>query len=131
MPFPELKREADVVRILGDQGIKVPHIHSYCADPPAILMEALPGIRDVSAAKDDAERARIVRQYVDAVAAMHAVPVEPYIAMGLDHPQSAEEIALAGVKAYIPLYLRKKVKPDPLIAFALGWIRRNAPQHRT
>ena len=42
------------------------------------------------------------------MAAMHRLPLEPFVAKGVRLPQSADEISLAGLEAYYPLYLRNK-----------------------
>ncbi len=46
-------------------------------------------------------------------------------------PEGAEAIALVGLGAYLPQYERTKRRPEPLIEFAIGWLRRNVPKHRT
>src|SRR5690606_35169455 len=130
-PFPDLRREADILTLLGQHGIPVPRIHGFCEDPPAIVMELVRGTRDLSAARSDEERRDLARQYVRAMAAMHQLPVEPFVAQGIDRPQGAEAISLAGLEAYYPLYERNKTRPQPLVEFALGWLRRNVPMHRT
>ena len=130
-PFPDLRREADILTLLGEQGVPVPRIYGYCEDPPAILMELVPGSRDVNTAKNDAERHAVSRQWVDAMARMHQLPLQPFIEQGIHLPTSAEGITLAGLEAYYPLYARNKTRPQPLAEFALGWLRRNVPQHRT
>lgn len=129
--FPELQREADVIEVLGANAINVPHIYGVCQDPPCILMAAISGSRDMSTAASDTERAALVREYIGQVAAMHRVPVEGFVAKGVQLPVGAQEIALAGLTAYLPLYLRTKSRPEPMVEFVLGWIRRNVPQHRT
>jgi aminoglycoside phosphotransferase (APT) family kinase protein len=131
MPFPDLKREADILSALEAQGVLTPHIYGYCQAPSAIVMAAVPGSRNVAEAADDEERRSIGRQYIEEVARMHRVDVAPFVAAGVDLPRSAEDIALAGLNAYYPLYQRVKKKPEPLLEFALGWIKRNAPRHRT
>ena len=131
LPFPELKREADILEVLEAHGVPVPHIWGVCPDPMAIIMDAVPGTRDVSRAASDAERRSIVRQYATAVATMHKIPVRAFVQRGLDLPQGAEEIALAGLSAYGPLYEKTKRKPEPLIEFALRWLKSNVPRHRT
>ena len=130
-PFPELRREADILEVLGKHGIPVPHIYGFCEDPQAIVMEAVPGTRDVSTANDDTQRLELARQYVEAMAAMHKLPVGPFVEKGIHLPTSPEDIALAGLDAYYPLYERNKTRPQPLLEFALKWLRRNVPQHRT
>ncbi len=129
--FPELKREADVMEVLDAHGIPVPRIYGYCDNPPAILMDALPGTRDMAELESDEQRRNVARDYMQAVAAMHRLPVEAFVARGLRLPETAEEIALAGMHAYLPQYERTKSKPEPLLLFVRRWIERNIPQHRT
>ncbi len=129
VPFPELRREADIIDVLHESGIPVPKIYGFCEDPPAILMESLPGTRDLSAFSAEA-RQKISRQYIAAVAAMHQVPIAPFIARGISEPEPSM-VPLAGLEAYLPLYARVKRRPEPLIEFALGWLRRNVPPGRT
>ena len=129
--FPDLKREADIIDILAEHGIPVPRIHGYCADPPAILMDHLPGTRDMTQAATDAERHAIARDYMRVMADMHRLPTAPFVARGLRLPHGAEEIALAGLHAYLPHYERTRAKPEPFLTFVLGWVRRNVPRHRT
>src|SRR3546814_17601595 len=62
---------------------------------------------------------------------MHRLPLEPFVARGLTLPEGADEIALAGLHAYYPMYARRKTGPQPLVEFAIGWLKRNVPKHRT
>ncbi|WP_404476519.1 phosphotransferase family protein [Novosphingobium sp. BL-52-GroH] len=128
--FPDLKREADVIEILHRHGLPVPEIHGYLADPPCIVMEAIEGTRDFSDL-DDPVRSAIGRDYMRAVAAMHALPLEPFVAAGIAAPQGAEAIALAGLDAYMPHYRRTKSRPEPLLEFVIQWLRRNVPGNRS
>ncbi len=129
--FPDLKREADIIGILERHGIPVPHIYGFCASPPCIVMESLPGTRAMAEEQDEEVRAAIGREYMRAIAAMHDLPLEPFVAAGVHRPSTAEDIALVGISAYMPLYQRTKVKPEPLLEFAIGWMRRNVPTDRT
>lgn len=128
--FPDLKREADIISVLYDQGIPVPQVHGYLADPPCIVMESIPGTRDLSGLSAEAHSA-IGREYMAAVAAMHKVPVDAFADVDIHVPQGAEEIALVGLNTYMPQYLRTKKRPEPLLEFVIQWIRRNVPRHRT
>lgn len=128
--FPDLKREADIIRVLHDHGVPVPKIHGYLADPPCIVMESIEGTRDLSTLSEITKSA-VGRDYMQAVAAMHSVPLAPMVAAGVHRPEGAEDIALVGLGAYMPQYLRTKRRPEPLIEFAIGWLRRNVPTHRT
>lgn len=128
--FPDLKREADIMAVLYDEGIPVPKIHGYCADPPCIIMDTLAGTRDMADVPDDATRASIGRAYMEAVARMHRLPLDPFVAIGMDRPEKAEDITLVGLNAYLPHYVRTKSKPEPLLEFLIGWLKRNVPTHR-
>jgi aminoglycoside phosphotransferase (APT) family kinase protein len=129
-PFPELAREADILEILEAHGIPVPHIYGMSEDPPAIVMEAVRGTRDVAEAADDEERRRVARQYIEALVAMHRIPLEPFVEKGLTRPVGARQIALSGLDSYMPLYRRTKSSPQPLLEFAIKWLESNVPLHR-
>jgi aminoglycoside phosphotransferase (APT) family kinase protein len=131
LPFPELKREADILRVLEQHNIPVPHIYGMCEDPPAIIMEASPGTRDVSTAGSEDQQRTVARQYIEIIAAMHQLPLEPFVEIGIHVPGTAEEIALVGLDAYMPLYQRHKSRPEPFLEFALHWLQNNIPAHRT
>ena len=130
LPFPELRREAEILKVLERHGIPVPHVYGMCEDPVAIIMQSVAGTRDVSQAASAAERSSVARQFIEAVAAMHRVPIEQFAAAGVKQPQNALEIALAGLEAYWPLYQQNKSRPQPLIEFAVRWLRDNIPPHR-
>lgn len=131
LPFPDLKREADILATLEKHGIPAPHIYGMCDDPNAIIMEAVPGSRDVSTAANDEERRSVARQYIDALAAMHQLPIDDFAAIGIRVPKNAREIALVGLDAYLPLYEKHKCRPEPFIEFAVQWLKSNIPEHRT
>lgn len=130
VPFPELKREADIISVLGAHGIPAPKIFGMCDYPKAIIMEAVPGTRDVTEARDDAERKNVAAQYIKAMVDMHSLPMEPFAEIGLEIPSDPRSIALAGLEAYLPLYRKHKISPQPLLEFAQKWLRANAPENR-
>ena len=123
--FPDLKREADVIAVLHGQGLPVPEIYGYLADPPCIVMEAIEGTRDFSAL-DAATKSVIGRVYMQAVAAMHRLPVEPFMAAGVHRPEGAEAIALVGLDG-VHLELFREVpwgtgmETETLADRARGW----------
>src|SRR6202165_5084156 len=93
LPFPELRREADILEVLEQHGIPVPHIYGMCDEPTAIIMEAVPGTRDVSLAANAAERRSVARQFIEAVAKMHRPPIEPFVAKGIKRQSTPNAIA--------------------------------------
>ena len=129
LPFPELKREADILQVLEKNGVPVPHVYGMCQNPSAIIMEAVPGSRDIGTASSDDERRSVARQHMEALAAMHRIPLQEFADIGLEIPEGAEAIALAAFNAYSRLYQR--IKPEPLIEFASKWLKANIPEHRT
>ncbi len=129
-PFPGLAREAAILRQLEADGILVPHVHGVCPEPLAIVMERLPGVREVERAANDAQRQSIAEQYVAQLARMHALDVGPFVAAGIGLPADPRGNVLAYLDANQPLYDRGKRKPQPFVEFALRWARRNAPTDR-
>lgn len=130
-PFPGLQREAGILQTLESQGLPVPHVYGFCESPQAIIMDQVPGERDVSFAADDQERHKLACDYMDVLAKMHSLELKPFVDMGVDVPQTPEDIALSYINANQPLYERTKLGVDPLVEFGLQWLRRNVPQHRS
>jgi aminoglycoside phosphotransferase (APT) family kinase protein len=129
LPFPSLQREADILRVLESGGVPVPHVYGMCPDPLAIVMEAVPGVRAMSGPED--EQRIIAEEHMELLARMHQLDPALFAAIGLDLPRTASEIGLGMLDAYMPLYNRTKVAPEPLIEFAIAWARRNVPKNRT
>jgi len=127
--FPDLKREADIIEILHRHGVPVPEVYGYVAAPPCIIMESIEGTRDLSDLSDET-KSQVGREYMHAVAAMHKLPLEPFVGIGFHRPEGAENIALVGLEAYMPQYRQTKSRPEPLLEFLIRWIRRNVPSHR-
>lgn len=130
LPFPSLQREADILTVLEAGGIPVPHVFGMCPDPEAIVMDAVVGKRDITGLTQVQQRI-IADQYIAMLAKMHKLDTAPFGEIGLDIPKTPSEIALGMLNAYIPLYERTKVNPEPMIEFAIAWARRNVPLHRT
>lgn len=129
-PFPELSREADIMQVLEAHGIPVPHVYGMCDVPKAIVMQKLAGTRDVANAASDDVRRAIARRYVEVLVEMHRIPLDPFVEKGLSRPVGARQVGLAGLDAYLPLFERTKARPEPLLDFAIGWLRRNVPKNR-
>lgn len=129
-PYPGLDREATVLTLLASGGLPVPHVYGMARDPIGIVMDRVPGERDVATASDDAERQRIAEEYIELLAKMHALDIAPFIAAGIEKPEGAAGVSLSYLNAHLPLYERTKRGPQPLVEWALRWIQRNVPQHR-
>jgi aminoglycoside phosphotransferase (APT) family kinase protein len=129
-PYPGLEREMAILQTLEANGVPVPHVYGMCADPIAIVMDHVPGTRDVAVAADDATRERIAEQYIEHLAHTHALDLHPFQAVGIDAPATAEGVALAFIDANETLYRRTKQGPEPLVEWALRWARRHVPSDR-
>lgn len=129
-PFPGLRREADILQLLEANGIPAPHVYGYCEDPMAIVMDLASGDRDVSKAASDAERQAVAEQYIAVLATMHSLDPALFAAKGIAVPRTPEDIVLAYIHPNQRLYDRTKRSPEPMIEFALRWLRRNMPQGR-
>ena len=130
LPFPSLQREADILQVLEAGGIPVPHVFGMCPDPEAIVMDAVVGKRDITGLAAGQQRI-IADQYIAMLAKMHQLDTAPFGAIGLNIPTTPAAIALGMLDAYVPLYERTKVNPEPMIEFAIAWARRNVPLQRT
>jgi aminoglycoside phosphotransferase len=125
-----LERELGVLRVLEAHGIPVPHVYGGCEDPPGIVMERCPGRANLATARDEAERRAVLGHYVDLLVRMHAIPVAAFEPLGMRSPQGAEALGLGDLPVWERGYRRGKRRPEPLIEFALGWLRRNVPRQR-
>jgi aminoglycoside phosphotransferase (APT) family kinase protein len=129
LPFPSLQREADILRVLEAGGVPVPHVYGMCPDPLAIVMDTVPGVRAQTGPPE--QQQVIAEEYMGLLARMHALDTADFVGIGLDLPTTPEDIGLGMLDAYMPLYNRTKVSPEPLIEFAIAWARRNVPKNRT
>ena len=87
-------------------------------------MSAVPGRPDFAGTTPD-ERATIVDEYVQTLARLHQLPIEPFVEAGIVRGGSPADAAHVGIRRYEQLYRAGKVRPDPLLEFALGWLRRH------
>src|SRR3546814_13052781 len=102
------------MQVLFEHGFPVPKIHGYLVYPPCIVMDSLPGTRDMADAPDDKTRLAIGQDYMSAVARMHSLPVEQFVAVGRRRPEPDEDTDLVGLHAYLPHYKRTKGKTEQI-----------------
>jgi aminoglycoside phosphotransferase (APT) family kinase protein len=125
-----LERELRVLEVLEKRGIPVPHVYGFCPDPLGIVMARAPGRPNLATADSGAEREAVLEQYIDVLAAMHAIPLEAFEAIGFTRPESARELAFGDLDSWERGFRKQKRRPEPLIEFVLGWLRRNPPGER-
>jgi aminoglycoside phosphotransferase (APT) family kinase protein len=129
-PYPGLDREAAILGLFRANDLPVPRVYGMTENPIGIVMDRVPGARDVDHAADDAERRSVAEQYIAVLARMHSLDTAPFVAAGMVHPKGPADTALSYLNANIVLYRRTKRGAQPLVEFALQWMRRNVPMHR-
>jgi hypothetical protein len=58
---------------------------------------------------------------------MHGLDIAPFLAAGLRLPEDARGLTLSQFDDIHARYLKDRRRPDPALAFAAGWVLRNAP----
>jgi aminoglycoside phosphotransferase (APT) family kinase protein len=119
-----LEHEMTFQRVLEEQGIPVPHVHGWCDDPPAYAMDAVGGRPDFAGVADPA-RDTIVDEYLQTLLRIHQLPLEPFVAAGIVRGTSPADAAHVGIRQFLRTYRTSKVRPDPLMEFALEWLQRH------
>lgn len=125
-----LEREKDVLVLLEREGIPVPHVHGFCADPEGILMDRAPGRANLATEPSAAQRERVQRHYIELLARMHAIDVARCEAIGMQRPSGAQELARGDLDFYLRPFREAKAQPEPLIELGLRWLARNVPRER-
>jgi aminoglycoside phosphotransferase (APT) family kinase protein len=123
LQFP-LDHEMRFQKVLADLGIPVPRVYGWCDRPRAYAMEAVPGRPDF-AGVSAADRAVIVDDYLQVLARMHALPIEPFVDADIVRGRSPADAAHVGIRQFVRVFRANKVRPDPLIEFVLGWLARH------
>lgn len=126
--FP-LRHEMTLQSMLHERGIPTPQVHGWIDDPAAYVMDRVRGQQDF-AGTTDADRAAAVDDYLQILARMHALDVEPFAAAGIARAATPAQSGLRGLQQYEDVYRSTKNGPDPFMEFCLGWLRRNPPDSK-
>jgi aminoglycoside phosphotransferase (APT) family kinase protein len=112
-------------------GVPVPHLYGICPDPLAMVMDQIPGSRDISGL-DAAGKLGISTQYAEILAKLHAIPEADFVSAGLWRAASPGDAAMEMISRYEDSYRRNlKVRPEPFCEFLGHWLRRHLPRDRT
>ncbi len=128
--FYDLEYEFRVLQVLEAHGIPVPHIYGYCEDPMGIVMAVVAGRENLGTETDPKLQAATLEHYMELLLEMHRIDVSAFEAVGLRRPKTAEEIGLGDLHIWEKGFRTQKQTPEPLIEFALQWLRANVPTHR-
>ena len=123
LQFP-LDHEMRFQQVLEDHGISVPHVYGWCDEPRAYAMAAVPGRPDFAGVNAE-DRATIVDEYLQELARIHALPIEPFVKADIIRGNSPADAAHVGIRQYVKVFGANKVRPDPLMEFVLGWLERH------
>jgi hypothetical protein len=126
-----IAHEARVLRELEREGIPVPHVYAVCSDPCGIVMDCSPGRANLATAKSEAERESVMAHYIEILARTHGLDTSPFEATGMELPKTARERGLCDLDKWESAYRKFKSRPEPLIEFVLGWLKRNVPEGRS
>lgn len=126
-----LDHEYRVLVALEAEGIPVPHVYGFVADPLAIVMARAPGRVNLATAKDDAERESVLDHWIEILAALHRLPLARFEALGLERPGRPEQLGLGDFPRWEKSWRGRKNRPDPRIEWVIRWLHRNVPRHRT
>lgn len=126
--FP-LEHEMLVQRVMHEHGIAVPRVYGWLDEPRGYVMERVPGIPGLDGL-DDAARRGVMRSYMHELARLHKIPLAAAEAAGVMGGRTPAEASRFGIERYRWKFDRLKRRPDPWVAFMLGWIDRNPlPAH--
>ena len=124
------EHEARVLQVMESEGLPVPHIYGICPDPKMIVMDKMPGRADLSTAENEEERESALGHYMDLLADLHAIDPQRFVEIGVEKPQDAEAAGFADLHRWEKNYRAAKNRPEPIIEFVYGWLRRNVPKDR-
>jgi aminoglycoside phosphotransferase (APT) family kinase protein len=123
-----LAREARVLRSLARHSFPVPQIVAESPEPEALLLECMPGTSEFALLDaDPAWKGIVVDHFIELLVRLHALPIAdldvPPTVSGADTRNPARD----ELTTWRGLYLGAIDEPDQLLAFALDWLDRNAP----
>jgi aminoglycoside phosphotransferase (APT) family kinase protein len=128
MTWP-LKHEGLFQQAMADVGVLVPKVWGWIDKPFAFVMDRVPG-QSTFDNTSDADRDRVVDEYLQQLAILHTANLQPFIDAGIDRAASPDESAMIGIERMNVMYRRQKDHFDPQLDFFLHWISRHPPRSR-
>lgn len=123
--FP-LEHEMNLQRTMHEQGIPTPRVYGLIESPLAYVMDRVGGRNDFAESTDE-ERRAAVDEYLQILARLHALPIEPFVNAGVMRAATPAESGTFGISRYERLYRSVKKHPNPFLEFSLAWLKRNPP----
>jgi len=123
--FP-LEHEMVLQRTMHEHGIPTPRVYGLIESPLAYVMDRVPGRNDFAESTDE-QRRTAVDEYLQILARLHALPIEPFVRAGVMRAATPAESGTLGTARYERLFRSVKKLPNPFIEFSLAWLKRNPP----
>jgi aminoglycoside phosphotransferase (APT) family kinase protein len=121
--FP-LEHEMHLQHELHKAGIPVAKVYGWCDDPRAYIMDRIHGVEHFHQT-DDAERDSVMKHYMEILAQIHSLDIQPFVDAGIFRAERPEDSGRLGIKIYEGAYREVKKRPDPFLEFCLAWLKRN------
>jgi aminoglycoside phosphotransferase (APT) family kinase protein len=125
-----LRKETKIIEALAAHGVPVPAVHGRSDELRCTLFERAPGRSDIDRLTDGRQQRAVMEDFIRVMARMHTLDVDE---LGLaEHipnvPTNAREAALNDVDLALQANGRfLATYCEPLITYAVDWLRRNAP----
>lgn len=126
--FMDVSREAAILKVLEANSVPVPHVHAEIGGGAVVVMDWLSGESNLGTVQNPRDVDAVMDDYVDALVAVHRIEPDVFRILGLPIPASPEAIALDLFETFVTRYREFKRRPEPLLEFAIGWLRRNVPR---
>ena len=126
----DIAHEARVLEALQGRGLKVPEFFGFNEHHGVILMECVAGSNDLLTAPDDATRKQVMAEYIEQLAKLHQLEVEPMHLSGLTIPRTPDDIAFGGKFGFIEADFarwRRHLRPEPFLELGIWWLHANVP----
>jgi aminoglycoside phosphotransferase (APT) family kinase protein len=119
-------REAGIYRVLHGTPVPAPALVAVHPEMQAILTERAPGRADFRRIGDDGQRATIAREFVEGLATLHRLPLDPAVLHDLEAGGTVADCVRAELRTWRAMYAETG-RTDPLIDVALEWLEANVP----
>jgi aminoglycoside phosphotransferase (APT) family kinase protein len=119
-------REAQVYRAIDAAGLVAPRLIAEHPELPALLTNRASGIAEFRRLKDPAAKTRIIAQFMETLARLHALDVaEVRLDAGVEAARIIDHVR-AEIRVWRAMYA-ETARRDPLIEFAFRWLEAAIP----
>lgn len=119
-----LDHEMRFQRVLVEQGIKAPRVFGWIDELSMFVMDDVPGRPDFKGV-EPADAKRIVEEYVEELARVHGLAVEPFVDAGIARADNPAGSATIGIDRMEHIYRAQKRRPNPFLEWMFSWLRRH------